>query len=94
MTREHKFLGGNRGTCVSKNLHETVRLQSEMRQEWIRETREGRLSKIAEGASGAPRLASSSAASFPGRNECPGNHCSLIEQEESEDRFYKNCHRV
>ena len=65
MTREHKFLGG---TCVSKNFDETVRLQSEIREE--------RLQGIAEGA---PRLASSSAASFPGRNECPGTHCSLIE---------------
>ena len=34
--------------------------------------------------SSAPRLASSSAALFPGRNECPGTHCSLIEQEERE----------
>ena len=35
---------------------------------------------IAEGASSAPRLARSSAVSFPGINECPGTHCSLIEQ--------------
>ena len=28
-----------RGTCVSKNLNETFRLQSEKRQEWIREIR-------------------------------------------------------
>ena len=27
------------GTCVSKNLDETVRLQSEKREEWIREIR-------------------------------------------------------
>ena len=39
MTRERKFLGGNRGTCVSKNFDQTVRLQSEKRQEWIREIR-------------------------------------------------------
>ena len=32
-------------------------------------------------------VASSSAASFPGRNECPGTHCSLIEQEGKEDSF-------
>ena len=68
-------------TCVSKNLDETVRLQSEKRHEWIREIRGERLQGIAEGASSAPRLASSSAASFPGRNECPGTHCSLIKQE-------------
>ena len=70
---------------MSKNFDETVRLQSEKRQEWIREIRGERLQGIAEGASSAPRLASSSSASFPGKNECPGNHCSLIEQEESED---------
>ena len=69
---------------MSKNFDETVRLQSEKRREWIREIREQRLQGIAEGASSATRLASSSAASFPGRNECPGNDCSLIEQEERE----------
>ena len=31
------------GTCVSKNLDETVRLQSEKREEWIREIRGERL---------------------------------------------------
>ena len=62
---------------MSKNLDERVRLQSEIRGE--------RLQGIAEGASSAPRLASSSAAWFPGRNECAGTHCSLIEQER-EDR--------
>ena len=82
---------------MTKNLDEIVRLQSEERQEWIREIRGERLQRdtrdkrreiaeglqgIAEGASSAPRLASSSAASFPRRNECPENHCSLIEQEE------------
>ena len=54
------------------NSEETVRLQSEIRREWIREIRKERLQGIAEGASSAPRLASSSAVSFPGRNECPG----------------------
>ena len=33
------------------------------------------------------RLASSLAALFPGRNECPGTHCSLIVQKEREDGF-------
>ena len=74
------------GTCVSKNFDETVHLQSEIKQEWIRAIRGERLQGIAEGASSAPRLASSSAASFPRRNECPGTHCSLIVQEEREDR--------
>ena len=67
---------------MSRYFDETVRLQSEKRREWIREIRGERLQGIAEGASSAPRLASSSAALFPGRNECPGTHCSLIEQEE------------
>ena len=57
---------------MSKNFDETVRLQSEKRQELIREIRGKRLQGIAEGASSTPRRASSSAASFPGRNNCPG----------------------
>ena len=72
---------------MSKNLDETVRLQSEIRQAWIREIREERLQGIAEGASSAPRLAGSAAASFSGRNECPETHCSLIVKEEREDSF-------
>ena len=68
VTREHKFLGGNRGILCVENLDETVRLQSEKREEWIREIRGERLQGIAEDASSALRLANSSAASFPGRN--------------------------
>ena len=79
---------------MSKNLDETVCLQSEIRQEWIREIRGERLQGVAEGASSAPCLASSSAVSFPGRNECLGTHCSLIEQEEREDSSCRICHRV
>ena len=79
---------------MSKNFDETVRLQSEIRREWIREVRGERLQGIAEGASSAPRLASSSAASFPGRNECPGTHGSLTEQEEREDNTCQICHIV
>ena len=71
--------------CVLKNFDETVRLQSERREEWIREIREERLQGIAEGDSTAPRPASSSAAPLPGSNECPGNHRSPTEQEERED---------
>ena len=48
MTSEHKFLGGNRGNQCVKNLDETVRLQSKIRQEWIREIRGERLQGIAE----------------------------------------------
>ena len=50
--------------------------QYEIRQKWIREVRGERLQGIAEGASSAPRLASSSAESFPGRKECLDTHCS------------------
>ena len=78
---------------MSKNFDETVRPQSEKRQEWIRKIRGERLQEIPEGASSAPRLASSSAALFPGRNECPGIHCSLIEQEEKEDSSFQICKR-
>ena len=77
---------------MSKYFDETVRLQSEIRREWIPEIRE-RLQEIAEGAGSAPRLASSSAVSFPGRNESPGTHCSLIEQER-EDSSCQICQRV
>ena len=75
---------------MSKYFKETVRLQSEIR----REIRGERPQGIVEGASSAPRLASSSAVSFPGRNECPGTHCSLIEQKEKKDSSCQICHRV
>ena len=78
---------------MSKNFDETVRLQSEKRQQRIREIREERLQGIAEGASGAPRLACSSAVLLPERNECLGTRCSLIEQER-EDSSSQICHRV
>ena len=77
-----------------KYFDETVRFQSEIRQEWKREIRGEILQGIAEGASSAPRLTSSSTASFPGRNECPGTHCSQIEQEEREDNSCQICHIV
>ena len=76
------------GTCLSKNLDEAVRLQPEKREEWIRKVNGERLQGTAEGST---RLVNSSAASFPGRNECPGAHCSLIVQEERED---SSCKRV
>ena len=79
---------------MSKYFDKTVRFQSEIRREWIREVKGERLQGIVEGASNAPRLASSSAASFLGRNECPGTHCSLIEQEEREDSYCQICHKV
>ena len=79
---------------MSKNLDKTVRLQSEKTQESIREIREKRLQGIAESASSAPRLASTSVALFLGRNECPGTHCSLIVQKEREDRSCQIYQRV
>ena len=72
---------------MSKNLDETVYLQSEKREEWIREIRKKRLQGIAEGTSSARRLANSSAESLHGRNECPGTHCSLMKREEREDSY-------
>ena len=79
---------------MSKNFDETVRLQSESREECIPQIREERLQGIGEGTSSAPHLTSSSAASFSGRNECPGTHFSLIEQEMREDGSLQICHRV
>ena len=76
---------------MSKNLDETVCLQSEKRDEWIQEVRGERLQGIAEGVSSTPRLASSSAALFSGRSECSGTHYSLIEQEEREDSSCQIC---
>ena len=76
-----------------KNLDETVGHQSEKRQKWIREIRGERLQEITEGTSSAPRLASSSAASFPGGKEHPGTHCSLTEQKEKEDSSCQICQR-
>ena len=79
---------------MSKNVDETVRLRSEKRQEWTREIRGERLQGMAEGASSALRRATSSAASFSGRNECFGTHCSMIEQMEREDGSCQICQRV
>ena len=79
---------------MSKNFDETVRLQLEKREEWIREIREGKLQGIVEDVSSAPRLASSSAKSFRGTNECPGTHCSMIEQEQREDSSCQICQRI
>ena len=74
---------------MPQNLDETVRLQTDKREERIREIRGERLQGIAEGTSSALRRASSSTESFSGRNECPGIHCSLIIQEDREDSSAK-----
>ena len=50
-----------------------------------RDKRRERLQEIIEETSSAPRLASLLAASFSGKNECPGTNCSYIEQEGRED---------
>ena len=93
ITREHKFLSENRGNlCVEEFRWDSMPPVWE-RWKWIREVRGERLQGVAECTSSAPRLANSSAASFPGRNECPGIHCSLIEQEEKEDSSCQICQR-
>ena len=59
----------------------------------MRDMRRDTTRDCTESTSSASRLASSSAASFPKRDECPGTHCSLIEQER-EDSFRQICQRV
>ena len=76
-----------------KNLDEKVLLQFEERQELIREITGERLQGITEGTSSASRLANSSAASFPRKNECPETHCSLIEAKEREDSSCQICQK-
>ena len=94
MTREYEFLGGNRGDLCVKEFRSdstpTVRDKTRVdtRDKRIKTTRDcgGRKQRSPSG-----QLVS---ASFPGRNECPGTHCSLIEQEEREDSSCQICHRV
>ena len=81
MTRSTSSSVEIEGAGVSKNFDEKVRLQSEIRREWIREIRGERLQGIAESA-------------ISGRNECPGTYCSLIQQKEREDSSCQICHRV
>ena len=54
------------GTCVSKNLDETVRLQLEKRQEWIRKIRGERLRGIARTQVVLPIWPSHQSRRFPG----------------------------
>ena len=70
---KHKFLSGSKGSCILKNLDETVHLQFNKKEEWIQQVKGERLQGTAKGRSSAPYQASSSAALFPGRNECPGS---------------------
>ena len=55
-----------------------------VRERWIREVKR-ETKGIAKGRNSTVHLASSSAALFTGRYQCPGTHCSLIEKEERED---------
>ena len=43
MTWKHKFSVDTEGACVSRNSYETVRLQFEKREDWIRKVRGERL---------------------------------------------------
>ena len=72
---------------MSKSSDDPVPLQSEKREKWIREVKEERLQKIAEGTSSALRLGNSSAASFPGKNECSETHCNMIIKKERKKQF-------
>ena len=57
VTREStSFSGETEGTCVSKNLDETIHLQSEKRHEWIGEVIGKRLQGISESTSSTLRL--------------------------------------
>ena len=67
---------------MSKNLDETVRLQSEKSVDVKGERRE--TARECRGHEQCSPLANLSAASFPGRYESPGTHCSLIVNEERE----------
>ena len=70
--REHKFLSRNQGNLCVEEFDKTICLQSEKREERIQEMRGERLQGIVEGASSAPHLASSSAASIPGETSVLG----------------------
>ena len=66
MAREHKFLGGNRGNlCVKEFRSDSTPPVREKTRADTRDKTKERLQGIAEGASSAPRLASSLAARSP-----------------------------
>ena len=72
---------------MSKNLDETVSIQSEKIKELIRE----RLHDTAEDKSSSAHLTSLSAASSSGRNEFLRTHCILIVKEKKENSFCQMC---
>ena len=61
-----------KGTCVSKYLEETVRLQFEIRREWIREIRGDRLQGIAEAQVALPVLLARQPCRSPGEMSVRG----------------------
>ena len=79
VTREHKFIGGNRGNLEFR-WHSTPPVREKTGEYTIDKRRE----TTWDCRSCAVHLASLSTVSFPGRNKCPGTHCSLIVQEARE----------
>ena len=91
ITRERSSSVETEGTYVLKNLEEIVRRQSEKENNGYKRQKEERLQRIEKAKSSAPRLTKSSTASFPGRNEGPGIHCSLIVKKERENSSCQIC---
>ena len=95
MTREHKFLGGNRGDLYVKEfrgdstppVREKTRVDT--RDKRRETTRELRRAQVAHPVWPAHRPRRS-----PGETSVWGPLCSLIEQEEREDSSCQICHRV
>ena len=71
---------------ISLFVTETVRLQSEKREDRIRE----RLQGITEGRNSAPSLANSSAALFLESKEFPGIPCTMIVQEKEDSCWQRD----
>ena len=92
VTREHKFLSINRGNLCVQKLRCSISPVREKRKVNAKDKRR-ETTRECRGTSSIPRLASLSAALFPGRNECPGTHCGLIVQEEKEDSSCQICQR-
>ena len=86
MTIENKFLIGNRRYLSVKEFRYDSKSPIRKKRRGVREIKGERLRGAAESSSSATSQANSSAASFPGRNESPGTHCSLIVEEKREDR--------
>ena len=77
---------------MSKYFVETVRLQSEIKREWIREIRGDRDYKGLRRAKVAhPVWPAHQPCRYPGETSV---YCSLIEQKEREDSSCQICHRV